>query len=481
MTSSKISAGATGAGRDNTIAVGEPEPKTSSNMTTTPMPEGALGLVFHSFLSFVICSVDRINLSVAIIPMSKIFNWSATRQGLIQSVFFIGYMTTQILSGRLADERGGRFILATGVFIWSICTALIPLSAPVLPALLAVRVALGAGEGVAMPSMNQIISAAVPARFRARSLAFIYSGMYVGSIVGLIVTPFLLKIADFRAAFYVFAVAGVIWVAIFVATTADPQQLNKDQAVTEDDFDPSLSPSYLLSAKLPFSPESPTASESLLSVEGGITSNVLSSRRPSMREIFVSRAMWAIIVAHFCCTWGYFVLLAWLPSYLNSRFNLDVSASALYSTLPWFAMFLFSNVGGFVADGMLAARFDVTFVRKTVQGIGFVGPALFLTLLMFAENVTFAIICIAAALATSAFSQSGVYANHQDIGPEVAGTLLGISSTFASIPGLIGVYVTGVILDHTGYNWNAVFATASFFYFLGFVVYTAAATSERIW
>lgn len=27
--------------------------------------------------------------------------------------------------------------------------------------------------------------------------------------------------------------------------------------------------------------------------------------------------MWAIIVAHFCYNWGYYTLLAWLPSYFE--------------------------------------------------------------------------------------------------------------------------------------------------------------------
>ena len=30
-----------------------------------------------------------------------------------------------------------------------------------------------------------------------------------------------------------------------------------------------------------------------------------------------SPAVWAIIVAHFCFNWGYYTLLAWLPSYFE--------------------------------------------------------------------------------------------------------------------------------------------------------------------
>lgn len=56
--------------------------------------------------------------------------------------------------------------------------------------------------------------------------------------------------------------------------------------------------------------------------------------------------MWGIIVAHFCCTWGYFVFLTWLPTYFNLKLGFDIKSSALFSILPWLTMFLAANGGG---------------------------------------------------------------------------------------------------------------------------------------
>lgn len=83
------------------------------------------------------------------------------------------------------------------------------------------------------------------------------------------------------------------------------------------------------------------------------------------------------------------------------------------------------------------------------------------------------------ALGLGSFSQSGVYANHQDIGPEYSGILLGISNTFAALPGIIGVALTGFILEGTG-SWDLVFGLAIGFYALGTVVYNAFGTGERV-
>lgn len=144
-------------------------------------------------------------------------------------------------------------------------------------------------------------------------------------------------------------------------------------------------------------------------------------------------------------------------------------------------MFAFSNLSGAIADNMIERGVDVTHTRKIMQAIGFAGRALFLALLRYASHAYAAMIFVSSGLALAAFSNSGVYATHQDIGPSVAGTLLGISNTFASLPGVIGVYITGVILDATHQNWNIVFSTAIAFDLLGLLVYTAFATSKRQW
>lgn len=53
-------------------------------------------VVVMSFLSFVICNMDRINVSVAILPMRDTFGWSQATVGIIQSAFFWGYILTQV-------------------------------------------------------------------------------------------------------------------------------------------------------------------------------------------------------------------------------------------------------------------------------------------------------------------------------------------------------------------------------------------------
>jgi nitrate/nitrite transporter NarK len=73
----------------------------------------------------------------------------------------------------------------------------------------------------------------------------------------------------------------------------------------------------------------------------------------------------------------------------------------------------------------------------------------------------------------------GFGVNHLDIAPRYAGLLMGVSNTAGTIPGIVGVTVSGLILDLTG-SWALVFGVAAGVYLVGLVVWLLFATGERI-
>ena len=77
-----------------------------------------------------------------------------------------------------------------------------------------------------------------------------------------------------------------------------------------------------------------------------------------------------------------------------------------------------------------------------------------------------------------AFSQSGLYSNHQDIGPRYAGVLLGMSNTAGVFAGVLGSLATGYILQHG--SWSQVWDVAIALYLLGALVWNLFSTGEKI-
>uniref|UniRef100_M4C9U7 Major facilitator superfamily (MFS) profile domain-containing protein n=1 Tax=Brassica campestris TaxID=3711 RepID=M4C9U7_BRACM len=424
-------------------------------------------IVLLCFASFLLCNMDRVNMSIAILPMSQQYNWNSATVGLIQSSFFWGYLLTQILGGIWADKYGGKVVLGFGVVWWSIATVMTPIAAKLgLPFLLVVRAFMGIGEGVAMPAMNNMLSKWIPVSERSRSLALVYSGMYLGSVTGLGFSPMLIQKFGWPSVFYSFGSLGSIWFLLWLK-----------YAYSSPKDDPELSEEekkIILGGSKPREPVTV------------IPWKLILSKPP----------VWALIISHFCHNWGTFILLTWMPTYYNQactpsslwfnphitnklkksivcilitmfqvlKFNL--TESGLLCVLPWFTMAVLANVGGWIADTLI------------MQSIGFLGPAFFLTQLSRVKTPAMAVLCMACSQGADAFSQSGLYSNHQDIGPRYAGVLLGLSNTAGVLAGVFGTAATGYILQRG--SWDDVFKVAVGLYLIGTLVWNLFATGEKV-
>ncbi|CAK8560806.1 unnamed protein product [Lathyrus sativus] len=406
-------------------------------------------IVLLCFTAFLLCNMDRVNMSIAILPMSQEFNWNSATVGLIQSSFFWGYLLTQIVGGIWADKVGGKLVLGFGVVWWSIATVLTPIAAKLgLPYLLVMRAFMGIGEGVAMPAMNNILSKWVPVSERSRSLALVYSGMYLGSVTGLAFSPFLIHKFGWPSVFYSFGSLGSIWFALW---------LRKAYSTPKDDPDLGVEEKRL--------------------ILGGSVSKEPVTVIPW--KLILSKApVWALIISHFCHNWGTFILLTWMPTYYNQVLKFNLTESGLLCVLPWLTMAILANIGGWIADTLVSKGLSITTVRKIMQSIGFLGPAFFLTQLSNVRTPAMAVLCMSCSQGCDAFSQSGLYSNHQDIGPRYAGVLLGLSNTAGVLAGVFGTAATGYILQRG--SWNDVFKVSVILYLIGTLVWNIFSTGEKI-
>ncbi len=397
-----------------------------------------------------VCYIDRVNISVAIIPMATEFGWDPETQGRVLSSFFIGYLLTQIIGGRLADRYGGKLILGLGVLTWSLFTILTPPAAALgLTALLVCRIAMGTGEAVTFPSFYSLYSRWVPLSERSRAIALSNSGIPLGTIFALLVTPWIVSNFGWHWAFYAFGAVGLLWYGFW------------SRQVTAD---PSTHPTI--------------SKQELEHIQADAISGVAVSP-PSFRALLSKGPVWAIIVCHFCNNWSLYVLLSWLPTFVSQGLGVDFASVGLFSMLPHIASFIFLNIAGNIADRLIRRGMDVTFVRKLMQTIGFGGIA---TALMFVGEVQSAYAAIAIMCAGNAIGAAvtgGFAVNHMDIAPRHAGTLMGITNTAGTIPGIIGVYISGLILQATG-SWALVFQVTAGVTLFGLVFYLIFGSGKKI-
>lgn len=157
-----------------------------------------------------------------------------------------------------------------------------------------------------------------------------------------------------------------------------------------------------------------------------------------------------------------------------------MAGAAWVSVLPSLASVIVTNLAAQFADNLISRGVETTTVRKICQTIGFLSPALCMTLSSLDLGLpSWEVVGIlTSGLALSSFALSGLYCTHQDMSPEYASILLGITNTVGAVPGIVGVALTGYLLDST-HSWSiSLFAPSIFFYLTGTVVWLAFASSK---
>lgn len=397
-----------------------------------------------------ICYIDRVNISVAVIAMQEEFGWSETVKGFVLSSFFIGYMLFMAPSGWIANRIGGKVVLGVAVLWWSIFTMLTPAAVSIsLAVLIAARIAMGLGEAAMFPGTYNLYARWVPPAERSRAVAMLIGGIPLGTLFALTTSGWIVANFGWQAVFYLFGAVGFIWAAVWFRRAYDNPA--DDPRISAEEL-------ALLEQSAPRGEENPAV---------------------PWKKLFSTPAVWALIVNHFCSNWVLYMLLAWLPSYFRGALGLSITSAGIYSAAPWMTMFVMGNLSGWVADGMIKRGVDLTIVRKIMQTTGLVGAAVFMLLARDVHSANVAVALMCGALGALSFTWSGFVPNHLDIAPRYADVLMGITNTAGTVPGIIGIAITGWLVDVTG-TYTAAFALAAGVNIFGAIVWVSFGTAKRI-
>ena len=123
--------------------------------------------------------------------------------------FAVIYTTLGIPIARLADIGNRRNIVAISVAVWSIMTALCGVAQNFAQLFLA-RFGVGVGEAGGSPPSHSIVSDIFPAAQRATALSIYSLGVYGGVLVGTVGGAYLVQYFDWRTAFVVVGLPGVL-------------------------------------------------------------------------------------------------------------------------------------------------------------------------------------------------------------------------------------------------------------------------------
>src|SRR5881409_1305913 len=134
---------------------------------------------------------------------------SDTALGLLGTVFTLLYAVVGLPLGRLSDRKERRKILAAGVFLWSLLTAISGVARS-FAQLVVARLGVGVGEATCSPASTSLIGDFFPTTQRARAVAIWMLGLPLGLGLANGAGGWILQSWGWRKAFYIAAVPGIV-------------------------------------------------------------------------------------------------------------------------------------------------------------------------------------------------------------------------------------------------------------------------------
>ncbi len=193
---------------------------------TSPRPDRARALLATASVAVALAAADTYVVVLALTDMMSgvgVGIDSLQKATPIISGFLLGYVAVLPLTGRLADLVARERVLLVCLAIFVVGSSVTALAAD-LPTLVTGRVVQGVGGGGLVPATLALVADLWPVDRRGTPLGVVGAVQELGSVLGPVLGAAILAVADWRAIFWVNALAGAgLWVVLrFIGRAARP-------------------------------------------------------------------------------------------------------------------------------------------------------------------------------------------------------------------------------------------------------------------
>jgi MFS transporter, ACS family, glucarate transporter len=382
-------------------------------------------LAFWLFVLSGVAFLDRTNIAIAGLQLSREYGLDNQRLGGIFSAFLLGYAIFQVPAGWLATRWGPRRSLTLGAIWWGVTTAFtaaLPSTiAHAMGWLISIRFLLGVGEAVVYPAANQFVAQWIPFRERGLINGLIFAGVGAGSGLTPPLLNWLITHHGWRAAFWFSAALGIVvgigwW---FVA-----RDLPEDH--------PSVADTELIEIR-----GTPARQVGPLQNASEPAAGASNRGRLSGKWLFQRRDLLALMVGYFSFGYIAWIFFSWFFVYLAQVRGLNLKTSAVFTMLPFLSMTIGCLAGGALSD-WIAARWGLRAGRCGLAALALAATAALLVLGSQAHSTAAAGVILAAGAGALYLSQSSFWS----VSVDLAGRSSGLFSSIVNMGGQIGGAVT---------------------------------------
>lgn len=376
------------------------------------------------FLFILINFGDKAVIGLAAAPIRAELGLNAAEFGLVASAFYFLFSISALVVGFITNRVSAKWILFTLAVVWSV--SLIPMAGAVgFGALLFSRIALGAGEGPAWPVSVHTAHQWFSDSRRNLPTAIITVGSTMGVVVAGPGLTWLIAQFDWHFAFAFLGVLSALWaIAWFFIGKEGPLSVRRTRkgviVQLEAEESPELAPSI--------------AKEEVA--------------RISYWRLFRSGTFIGCLVACFAQYWALSLLVAWVPSFMETVLGFSAATTGNVIILPWLMGALGLMLQPVVSQRLLRRGVSSRWARGAVGGIGVLVSGAAISVLAWGPRGAVALVALVIGFEVGHMIQVVAMVVLAEITPSaqrsaVQGTFLAL----LTLGGLVGPYVTGLLID----------------------------------
>jgi len=392
--------------------------------------------------------IDRQIVGILAVPIKADLGLSDTQLGLMGGLAFaLFYTGLGIPVAMLADRFSRTWIMTIALTAWSAMTAASGLATNFWQLFMA-RLGVGIGEAGGVAPAYSLISDYFPQDQRARALSVYSFGIPIGSAIGIVFGGIIASLINWRYAFFIVGLAGIVIAPIFRMTVKEPPRGRYDRQ-RGDRKAPGL--------------------------------------KAILRTLSRKPGFWLLSLGASCSSMIGYGIFFWLPSFLVRSYKLTLLDASLF----YGAVLLIGGLAGIWGGGWMGDRFGhsqhAQYAR--IPAIAFLATVPFYVLAILSPTLTvcFLVLLVPTALGLAWLGPLMSAIQHL-VRPDMRATTSAIFLFIINLVGIgVGTYAIGALSDALTTQFGddslrySILAGTGFYILAAIFFFLAARWLDRDW
>ena len=383
--------------------------------------------------------IERGILSYAQASIIQEFGFSPAAWGAVLGYFGYGYAVGGLLGGMLADKKGPRWVWIWAGVSWSLAVALTAFAGNVgiaifggsaLAGFAIFRIIFGLAEGPVYANMNRTMANWTSPKERGFTTSIGLAATPLGALITAPVAVLLFTLFSWKIALILLGAIGLVftllWTRVFTDKPEDNPRVTKEE---------------------------------LAKIRSGET------RVPELEDssipwyhFFKNPSLVLNLVGFFAGSYTTFMLLFWMPKYLQDVHHLQLSSLAYYGVIPWILPCITILLGGRLSDYLKRKTNNLRIARCGINITSLMIITICFFLIPNVKSLAGILVLIALGNGGSFLANTTYWLVIVDTEPSKIGTYGGISHFVAQSASIAAPVLTGLLV--TAYGYSAMFMAA---------------------